>query len=123
MQRRIVPTTSQLRSRQSLAVHIEAGPGHQVAAHRDVMGVTLSKLWAAIKGALTGGAPAGTHSQQQQHRDTITNAKDVESASHSPTTTTEATMPEVKKWEITEVRFELAAYVGWDGGGNIQTPR
>jgi hypothetical protein len=87
------------------------------------MGVTLSKLWAAIRGALTGGAPAGTNSQQQHHQDTITIAKDAESASHSPTTTTEATMPEVKKWEITEVRFELAADVGWDGGGNIQTPR
>ncbi|KAH6018179.1 hypothetical protein HBI83_120190 [Parastagonospora nodorum] len=76
------------------------------------MGVTLSKLWAAIRGALTGGAPAGTNSQQQHHQDTITIAKDVESASHSPTTTTEATMPEVKKWEITEPWLRMNCSLG-----------
>jgi hypothetical protein len=83
------------------------------------MGATLSKLWASIKGALTGGAPAGKNGQHyHHHQNTNTTTKDVESGSHSPTTTSDATMPEIKKWEIIEVRFKHAAYVRWDGGGN-----
>jgi hypothetical protein len=85
------------------------------------MGATLSKLWASIRGALTGGAPAGKNSQHQQpqhhSRNTNTTTKDIESGTHSSiTTATDNAMPEVKKWEITEVRF-MSELRGWDGGG------
>jgi hypothetical protein len=68
------------------------------------MGATLSKLWASIKGALTS-APTGKNSEQHQSTNTI--VKDVESGTHSPARTTEAAMPEVQKYEITEVRLKM----------------
>jgi hypothetical protein len=80
------------------------------------MGATLSKLWASIKGALTG-APAGKNSQP--HQNTNTTVKDVESGTHSPARTTEAAMPEVKKYEIIEVRLKMRL----PRGGMVGEPR
>jgi hypothetical protein len=68
------------------------------------MGATLSKLWASIRGALTG-APAGKSSPQ--HQNTNTTTKDIESGTYSPARTTEVAMSEVKKYEITEVRLKM----------------
>jgi hypothetical protein len=65
------------------------------------MGATLSKLWASLRSALSGSAPAGNHTQQQN---TTAAAKDIESGTYTPAKTISATMPEVKKYEITEVR-------------------
>jgi|TARA_R110002003_G_scaffold242_2_gene17260 hypothetical protein len=67
------------------------------------MGATLSKLWASLRSALSGSAPAGKSSQHHQNANTNTTAKDIESGTNSPARTTDAAMPEVKKYEITEV--------------------
>jgi hypothetical protein len=80
------------------------------------MGVTLSKLWASIRGALTR-APAGKSSQQ--HQNTNTTVKDVESGTYSPARTTEAAMPEIQKYEITEVRLKMRLPLG----GMVGEPR
>jgi len=64
------------------------------------MGATLSKLWASIRSAFS--ADTGRNSQQQQNTTVAT--KDVESGIQTPAITTDAAMPEVKKYEITEVR-------------------
>jgi hypothetical protein len=52
---------------------------------------------------LSGSAPAGKSSQHHQNANTNTTAKDIESGTNSPARTTDAAMPEVKKYEITEV--------------------
>jgi hypothetical protein len=80
------------------------------------MGATLSKLWASIRGALTG-APVGKNSQPPQN--TNTTVKDVESGTYSPARTTEVAMPEVKKYEITEVRLKMRL----PRGGMVGEPR
>lgn len=67
------------------------------------MGATLSKLWASIRGALNGGAGARKNDHGQL-RNSNTAVKDVESGTHSPARTADVAMPEVKKYEITEVR-------------------
>jgi hypothetical protein len=72
------------------------------------MGATLSKLWASIMGAFHGGANAGKSSQQ--HQNTTATVKDVESGTHSPARPTDAAMPEVKKYEITEVRGRCGSF-------------
>jgi hypothetical protein len=80
------------------------------------MGATLSKLWASLRSALVGGAPTGKNSQQ--HQNTNTTVKDVESGTNTPSArTTDAAMPEVKKYEITEVRMKSAAPVRSDVWG------
>jgi hypothetical protein len=89
------------------------------------MGATLSKLWASLRSAFAGGAPAAKSGQQHPHQTTTTAIKDVESGTNTPpTTTTDSTMPEVKKYEITEVcmKIPMRRFVRWDGGGNERTP-
>jgi hypothetical protein len=74
------------------------------------MGATLSKLWAAIRGALNGSAPANNLQNAN------TTGKDVESGTQSPAKTIDAVnMAEVKKYEITEVRLLLCGEGGMVG--------
>lgn len=75
------------------------------------MGATLSKLWASLRDAWTGGAATAKNTQ---HQPANGQPKDLESGTQTPAPTTgsSANMSEVKKYEITEVCqmfvFELA---------------
>jgi hypothetical protein len=72
------------------------------------MGATLSKLWASLRSAFAGGAPAAKDGQLHPHQNTTTAVKDVESGTNTPpATTTDASMSEVKKYEITEVCVQI----------------
>jgi hypothetical protein len=86
------------------------------------MGATLSKMWASLRSAFAGGAPpAGKNSSQQLHsQNTNTAVKDVESGTNTPPTKSigTAVMPEIQKFEITEVCNMVLVWRGrWDGGG------